>query len=203
MGRADLADELDGPDVDAELQRRGGDKGAQLARAQATLDPLAAFPRERPVVRGHLVLAQSLAELVGDALRKLSRVDEDERRLVVRDVRGDPVEDLVELVAGDRRLELAVGKLQRELEAPPVAAVDDRRQRLARPHQQARRGLERADRRREPDPHRRRSVTACSRSSDRVRCEPRLSRASAWISSTMTVSTVSSVARERSAVRYR
>jgi acetyl-CoA acetyltransferase len=46
-------------------------------------------------------------------------------------------------------------------------------------------------------------VSAESRSSERARCEPRLSRASAWISSTMTVSTPRSSSRVPRAVRHR
>ncbi len=49
----------------------------------------------------------------------------------------------------------------------------------------------------------RRRASASSRSSDSARCAPRLSRASAWISSTITVSTAASSARPRSAVRSR
>ena len=132
VGRADLAHQLDRPDVDAELQRGGGHQRAQVAGPQAVLDPLAALPRQRSVMGGHLVLAEPLAQLVGDPLGQLSGVDEDQGRSVVGDVGGDAVEDLVELIAGDGRLELAVGQLQRQLEAAPVPAVDDRGERLAR-----------------------------------------------------------------------
>ena len=55
VGRADLADELDGTDVDAELQRGGGDQRAQVTVAQAMLHALAALARERSVVGGNLL----------------------------------------------------------------------------------------------------------------------------------------------------
>ena len=54
----------------------------------------------REAVRGmsrDQLLAQALAEQVGDALRELSRVDEHERGVVVCDVTCDAVDDLVEL----------------------------------------------------------------------------------------------------------
>ena len=73
------------------------------------------------------------------------------------DVAGDPVEDLVELIAGEGGLELAVGQLQRQLEPAPVPAVDDGRERLGRSHQETRRRLEGPDRGREADPDRRSS----------------------------------------------
>ena len=151
VGRADLAHQLDRPDVDAELERRGGHQGPQVAGPQAVLDPLAALARQRSVMGGHLVLAQPLAQLVGHPLGQLPGVDEDQGGAVVGDVGADAVEDLAELIAGERRLELAVGQLQRQVEAAPVPAVDDGRERLARSHQQAGRRLDRPDRRREAD----------------------------------------------------
>ena len=39
---------------------------------------------------------------------------------MVDHVRSDPVEDLVELIARDGRLQLAVGQLQRQVPAAPV-----------------------------------------------------------------------------------
>ena len=149
--RADLAHQLDRPDVDAELQRGGGHQRPQVAGPQAVLDPLAALARQRSVMGGHLVLSQPLAQLMGHPLGQLPGVDEDQGGSVVGDVGGDAVEDLVELIAGEGRLELAVGQLQRQLEVAPVPAVDDGRERLARSHEQAGRRLERPDRRREAD----------------------------------------------------
>ena len=154
MRRADLAHQLDRPHVDAELQRRRRHQRCQLPGAQAALDQLAALAGQRSVMRGHLVVAKTLSELMGDSLGQLSRVDEHQRRPLPGHVCGDPVEDLVKLIAGHRRLELAVGHLQGHVEAATVTGVDDRRERLAeRPNQQAGRPLDGFDRRREPDPH--------------------------------------------------
>ena len=66
--RAELAHQLDGADVDAELERGGRDQHGQLAGAQALLDLQAPFLRERAVVRRHLALAELLAQLVREAL---------------------------------------------------------------------------------------------------------------------------------------
>ena len=81
--RADLADQLDRADVDAELERRGGHERAQVAGAQAGLDPVAALLREAAVVRGDDVVAEPLAELVRDALGQPARVDEHQRGAVL------------------------------------------------------------------------------------------------------------------------
>jgi hypothetical protein len=64
------------------------------------------------VVGRHLVLAKPLAELMGHALGQLPGVDEHEGGPVARHVAGDAIEDLVELIAREGRLELAVGELQ-------------------------------------------------------------------------------------------
>src|SRR5438132_7541659 len=111
--RADLAHELDRADVDPELQRGGGHERSQLACPEALLHPLASLARERPVVGCNLALAEALAQFMGKALGQLPRVDEHQRRPMSGDMRGDAVDYLAELLAGDRRLELAVRGLQR------------------------------------------------------------------------------------------
>ncbi len=149
--RANLAHQLDRPDVDAQLQRGGGHQGSQLTGPQAMLDPLPPLARERSVMGGHLVLAEPLAELMGHPLGQHSGVDEDQRGSVAGDVGGDAVEDLAELVAGDGGFQLAVGQLERQVEAASVPAVDDGRHRLGRSHQQAGRRLDRFHGGREAD----------------------------------------------------
>jgi hypothetical protein len=115
------------------------------------LHSLAALARQRSMMSGDLVLPQPLAQLVRNALGQLSRVDEDQGGSVAGNVAADAVEDLAELIAGEGRLELAVGQLERQIHAAPVPAVDDGGGRLTRAHQQAGRRLNRPNRRREPD----------------------------------------------------
>ena len=118
-GRADLADQLDRTDVDAQLERGGGHQGAQVAGAQPGLDDAPAGGRQAPVVGRHqqrgvdvataapgLVLGQALGQLVGHPLGHLPGVDEDQRRAVLPGVLGDAVEDVGHLPAADHRLEL-------------------------------------------------------------------------------------------------
>ena len=137
MRRADLAHQLDRTHVDPELQRRGGHQRPQLAGAQAALDPLTALARQRSVMRRDQLLTQPLAQLMRHPLGQLPGVDEHQRGSVLGDVAGDPVEDLVELIAGERRLELAVGQLERHLQPAPVPDVDDLWNRLVGSDQQA------------------------------------------------------------------
>ena len=66
--RSHLAHELHRPDVDAELERRRGHQGPEVAGAQAVLHAQAAVLGQAAVVRGHLLGPEPLAEEVGEAL---------------------------------------------------------------------------------------------------------------------------------------
>ena len=173
----------------------------EVAGAQPALDPVAPVLREAAVVRGDDVVAEPLAELVGEALGEPPRVDEHERGAVLADEVGDAVEHVGHLLGRRDRLELAVGQLEREVEVALVAGVDDRgsggrRRAGARPSRSAAAS---------PTARRVRALShsASSRSSVSARCAPRLSRATAWISSTITVSTVRSSSRPLSLVTSR
>ena len=127
--RADLADQLHRPHVDAELQRGGGHQGAQVPGAQPGLDPLPAAPGQRPVVRRHLsaeLVAEPLAQLVGDPLGHAPGVDEHQRGPVAGHVPRDHVQDLRHLLPGGDRAELVVGQFQGEVQLPAVAGIHDR-----------------------------------------------------------------------------
>ena len=133
-GRADLADQLDRSDVDAQLEGGGGHQGPQVAGPQPLLDDAATGGRQAAVVGGHLQggvhpvdvgeacaggpeavpvgrrrRSEPQGQLVGDPLGHLAGVDEDQRGAVLEYVGGDAVEDVGELRAAGHRLELAVG----------------------------------------------------------------------------------------------
>ena len=151
--RADLAHELDRADVDAELERRGGDERPQVAGAQAGLHPVPTFLGEAAVVSGDDVVAEARAELVREPFGEPAGVDEHQRGAVLADERGDAVEDVAHLFGGGDRFELAVGQLEREVEVALVAGVDDDGQRAVA-DEQAPDGLDRLLRRRQTDPER-------------------------------------------------
>jgi hypothetical protein len=89
-GRLDLHDEVDGPHVDAELQRRRRHEAADLSRLQAILDldPLGA--RERPVMGADEHLAGQLVEGGSEPLGDSPAVDEDQGGAVLADQREQP-----------------------------------------------------------------------------------------------------------------
>ena len=65
--RVDLADQVDGADVDAEFERRGRDQQANLAVLQLALGIETQLARQAAVMGGDLILADALAEMHGDA----------------------------------------------------------------------------------------------------------------------------------------
>ena len=79
------------------------------------------------MVGGHLRVAQTLGQQVGDALRLAAGVDEHQRRAVGLDQFGDPVQDLGGLLGRRDGLQLAGRHLQRQVQLPPVTHVDDHR----------------------------------------------------------------------------
>ena len=124
-GRAHLADQVDGADVDAELEGGGGDEGAKVACLEALLDVQAAFLRDAAVVAGDRLLAEALGELLGGSLGEGAGVDEDEGGAVLTHKLGEPVVDVGELLPGGNGLKVAGGRLDVELDVALVTPVDD------------------------------------------------------------------------------
>ncbi len=126
VGRGDLADEVDVPDVDAQLERGGGHQHLELALAQPVLGAEAGLLGEAAVVRGDVVRAQALRELVRHALGQPARVHGDECRAVRLDQLDQPVVVLLPHLVGHHRLERRARHLDGEVHRALVAAVDDR-----------------------------------------------------------------------------
>jgi hypothetical protein len=94
----DLAHQLDGPDVDAQLERGRGDQGLQVAGSQARFYPLPTLSGQAAVMGRHLFVAEAFAELMGDALGQAAGVDEHQRGAVLVHQGGDAVQHVAELV---------------------------------------------------------------------------------------------------------
>ena len=124
--RADLADEFDVADVDAELERGGGDHRFQFARLQPLLGREAPLLGHAAVMGGDRVVAQALGQLARHALAHAAGVDEDERGPVRADEAREPVVDLAPDLVGHDRFERRVRRLDREVARPLMSGVDDR-----------------------------------------------------------------------------
>ena len=92
--RAELHDEVDRADIDAELERSRRDDRAQLAGLQALLGVEARLAREAAVMRQHEAFAEPLVERERDALAHAARSDEDQRRAMRSNLLGDAIVDL-------------------------------------------------------------------------------------------------------------
>ena len=136
-------------DVDAELERCGGDQHFELAVAQALLGIEPCFFGEAAVVRGDVFRAQVLGQLMRHALGEPARVDGDEGRAMLFDQLHQALVNLAPHLVRHHRLERRARHLDGEIHLAPVAFVDDRARLL---REEARDLLDRLLRRREPDP---------------------------------------------------
>ncbi len=199
--RAELADEIDVADVDAELERGGRHQRLQLAALQPLLGVEPQLLGHAAVMRGDVRLRRGArTSCARDALGHAPRVDEDQRRAVRLDQLGEPIVDLLPDLVRHHRFE----RRARELRARDRARGDGRCRRWRTSEAAVRRrrrpgnarpssiGFCVADR---PMRCSGRRTSAASRSSDSARCAPRLLGATAWISSTITVRVVASIAR--------
>ena len=158
-------------------------------------------------MRGDALGAQPLGQMARDPLDEAARVHEDQGRAVGPGQLGDAIVDLLPLLVGADGAQLVAQHLDGEVHVAPLAHVHDRRQRGG-PSPRAsgaavstgRTVAERPMRCRRSRPPLAAATSASSRSSDSARWAPRLSPATAWISSTMTVRTSASQFRLDSAV---
>ena len=126
VGGPDLQDEVDVADVDAEFERRSGNKRLEFAVLEPLLRVESALLGQRAVMARHRVLADALRKPRRDALRHFARVDEHERRAVLLDELRHAREDLAPRLRRADGLQRRSGQLQREVEFAPVPRVDDR-----------------------------------------------------------------------------
>jgi hypothetical protein len=123
--RADLADEIDVPDVDAQLERCRRDQRLQLAALEPKLRIQSQLLRKASVVSRHVLLADALGQMPCQALGEPPRVHEDERGPMLADELREPVVDLQPHFARHHGLEWRTGNFYREIPVPYVTAVDD------------------------------------------------------------------------------
>ncbi len=157
--RAELADQVHGADVDAQLERGGGDEGPKLPRLETLLRREPLLPREAAVVRGHVFGTDPIGEVPRHALRHPPRVDEDKRGPVLADQSSEPVIDLLPHLPLHDRLQRRARQLDCQVEVPRVAGIDDgavrraARRQVRHAEEEARDLLDRILRGRQSDAH--------------------------------------------------
>ncbi len=125
MRRADLADEIHMSDVDAQLERGGGDERAQPARLEPGFRVEACLFRQASVMRRDRALAEPFAQMPRQALGHPSRVHEDERRPMRRDERREPIVVLLPDLVRHHGVERGAGNLDAEIHLAAMSRVDD------------------------------------------------------------------------------
>ena len=125
MRRPDLTDQVDVPDIDAELERCGGDERFQRAGLETMLGVEAPFLGETSMVSGDRVFTDPVAEMSRDALRHPPRIDEYQRRPVFSNQRGQAIVVLLPHLVGHDRIERRLRDLDGQVDLAPVALVDD------------------------------------------------------------------------------
>src|SRR5271169_3537119 len=110
FGRIELADELDGADVDAEFERRGRDYRLQLAALEALLGEQPLGAREAAMMRHDSVGAEPLLQVDRDALCRSPAQRKNQRRAMLADEPCDFVVHRVPMLMRRQRPELGSGR---------------------------------------------------------------------------------------------
>jgi hypothetical protein len=105
MRRSDLADKIDVPDVDTELERCRRHERLESTGLEPMLGVQSSLLRETAVMRGNGVFTNAVAQMSRDAFRHAPGVDEDERRAMLPDQRGQPVVVLLPHLMRHHRIE--------------------------------------------------------------------------------------------------
>ena len=123
--RAELADEVDLADVDAELERGGRHQRLELAVLEPLLGVEALLLGQAAVVRGDVLGAEPVGQLRASPARPSAGVDEDQRGAVRLDQVRETLIDLLPHLGRHHRFERRVRNLEREIARAAVAGVDD------------------------------------------------------------------------------
>ena len=150
--RADLTDEIDRADVDAELERCRRHHRLELSGLELLFRGQPQLARQAAVMRKHRVFAQPLGQIVGDALGQPPGVDEHQRRLVLGDQGGDAVVDLLPHLIRCDRPKLVLRHFDRQIHRTPVPVIDDRDAGVGVGREESRDRLDRPHCRRQADP---------------------------------------------------
>ena len=123
--RADLADQVDIADVNAQLQRGGRHQHLQFPTLEPLLGIQPQLLGQRPVVCGHVLLTQQLAEVAGSALRHPAGIDEDQGGRVLLHQFGDARVHQLPLRVRHHRFQRYRRQFQRKIALARVADIDD------------------------------------------------------------------------------
>src|SRR5215470_14703932 len=123
--RTELADEIDFTNVDAKLERGGGDQRVEFTRLEASFDVETVLFGKTAVMRGNLVFAEPFRQMPGHALDHATRVGEDQSRAVFADELGQSIVDLPPDLGRHDRFEWGRWDLDGQIPLATMTKVDN------------------------------------------------------------------------------
>ena len=123
--RSDLADQINGANVDPEFKRSGCDDGAQLATFQSSFGVEAQRAGEAAMMGQDDIFSETFGKGVGYAFGKPAGIHEYKRGAVRQDELRDAIVDLAPHFVTGNRAELIERDLDSEVHCTPVSDVDD------------------------------------------------------------------------------
>ena len=130
--RAELADQIDIADIDAELQGSGRHQRFQRAMLQPLFGVEPLLLGKAAVMRGHLIGPEPLRQLPRRPLGQPAGVDKDQGGAVRLDQLGQAVIDLLPDLARHHRFERRGRDFESQIARPAVAGIDHRALRTGR-----------------------------------------------------------------------
>ncbi len=123
--RTQLADEVDLADVDAQFQRGGSHQRLERALLKPLLGGESVLLAQAAVVSSHLILAQTIENLPGHALRHAPGIHEDQRRAMRLNEFGQAIVDLGPNLRRHHRFERRSGDFDSQVAPAAMTGVDD------------------------------------------------------------------------------
>ena len=133
--RANLADEIDCADIDAQFERCGGDERANFAGLQFRFHREPALARKAAVMRGDGIFAEQRREIVSDAFGQAARIHENQRGAMLLHQLRDARVNLVPHFIRSNRAEFARRHFDGEIDVPALRHFDDHRSGAIAAHQ--------------------------------------------------------------------
>src|SRR4029077_9233089 len=123
--RAQLADEVDVADINAEFEGGSGDQGLELAMLEPLLGVESLLLGEAAMMRCHVLLSKQVREVAYHTLGQPARVDENEGRSVFSDQIGQPLIELIPDLCGHHCFEGGIGHFQCQIAGATVSGIYD------------------------------------------------------------------------------
>src|SRR5689334_7212374 len=124
-GGGELANQIDGPNIDSKFERRGRNQRFQLAALKSIFGLEPQFRRKTPVMRRDCIGSEKFAQMMGYTFGHATRVHEHERRPMFLNQFREPGINFLPNVVRHHRFERRFRNLDREIDLTLVSDIDD------------------------------------------------------------------------------